>query len=273
LLRSSLRTGKKNQAPNPTNDTPLLDDAGKKCIQQVVGSFLYYARAVNPTTLMASSAIATQQSVPTKNTKKWADQFLDYRWMHPDAVVQYRASDMILNVHSNTSYLFALCAQSRTGGYFFLSSLPVDGDPIKLNGTIHIKCTILKLVAASAAETKLGALFLNAQEAKVLHLTLANLDTHSHRLQFTLTTLPPLALSTIPSNANAPVQWRCDTSGFYMEKCRSTSNFTINLGKKTLVTIPQNTIQWAYVNPRFGTNSFFEWGLPNLDFFLAPTHN
>jgi hypothetical protein len=62
--------GKNNQAPNPTNNSPLLDNAGKKRIQQVVGSFLYYARAVNPTILMALSNIATQQSVPTKNTKR-----------------------------------------------------------------------------------------------------------------------------------------------------------------------------------------------------------
>jgi hypothetical protein len=28
-----------------------------------------------------------------------------------------------------------------------------------------------------------------------------------------------------------------------------------------------------YVNPPFGTNTFLERGLPDLDFFLAPTHN
>jgi hypothetical protein len=28
-----------------------------------------------------------------------------------------------------------------------------------------------------------------------------------------------------------------------------------------------------YVNPQFGTNSFLERGLPDLEFFLAPTHN
>jgi hypothetical protein len=43
-----------------------------------------------------------------------------------------------------------------------MSSLPVNGDPIKLNGAIHITCTILKLVAALAAEAELGALSLNA---------------------------------------------------------------------------------------------------------------
>jgi hypothetical protein len=46
--------GKDNQAPTPANKSPLLDDACKKRIQQVVGSFLYYARAVNPTILMAA---------------------------------------------------------------------------------------------------------------------------------------------------------------------------------------------------------------------------
>jgi hypothetical protein len=96
-------------------------------------------------------------------------------WTHPDAKIHYHASDMILNIHSNASYLSAPGARSRTGGYFFLGSLPVDGDPIKINGAIHITCTILKLVAASAAEAKLGALFLNAQEAKVLCLTLDEL--------------------------------------------------------------------------------------------------
>ena len=37
---------------------------------------------------------------------------------------------------------------------------------------IHITCDILKLVAASAVEVELGALFLNALEAKVLRITL-----------------------------------------------------------------------------------------------------
>ena len=79
---------------------------------------------------------------------------------------------MILNIHSDASYLTAANARSRAGGFFFLGSLPKDGDPIKLNGNIMITCAILKLVAASAAEAELGALFLNAQEAKVVRLIL-----------------------------------------------------------------------------------------------------
>jgi hypothetical protein len=167
--------GKNIQATNPTNNNPLLDNAGKKCIQQVVSSFLYYAWAFDPTILIDLSDIPTQQSAPTKNTKRRVNQFLDYMWMHPDTIIRYCTSDMVLNVHSNVFYLSAPCAQSHAGGYFFLGSLPVDGNPIKLNGAIHIMCMILKLIAASAANAKLGALFLNAQETKVVHLTLAKL--------------------------------------------------------------------------------------------------
>jgi hypothetical protein len=124
---------------------------------------------------MALSDIATQQAAPTENTKKRVDQLLDYMWTHPDAIVRYCASDMILNVHLDASYRSAPRVRSCAGSYFFLGSLPTDSDPIKLNGTIHITCTILKLIAASATESELGALFLNAQEAKALQLTLAKL--------------------------------------------------------------------------------------------------
>jgi hypothetical protein len=50
--------GKDNQATTPSNTSPLLDAAGKKRIQQIVGSFLYYTCTVDPTILMALSAIA-----------------------------------------------------------------------------------------------------------------------------------------------------------------------------------------------------------------------
>jgi hypothetical protein len=59
---------KDNQATTPSDTSPLLDAAGKKHIQQIVCSFLYYARTVNPIILLALSAIATQQSAPTEET-------------------------------------------------------------------------------------------------------------------------------------------------------------------------------------------------------------
>jgi hypothetical protein len=80
--------GKDNQATTPSNTTPLLNAAGKKCIQQIVGIFLYYAHTVNSTILLALAAIAAQQSTPTKETLACVNQFLDYMWTHPDAKIR-----------------------------------------------------------------------------------------------------------------------------------------------------------------------------------------
>jgi len=59
---------------------------------------------------------------------------------------------MILNIHSDASYSAAGKGRSRAGGYFFLGSLSHDGEPIWLNGNIHITCAIVTLVAASATD-------------------------------------------------------------------------------------------------------------------------
>ena len=86
------------------------------------------------------------------------EQLLDYMHTNPDAVIRFRASDMILNLHSDANYLSAACGRSRAGGYFFLGSLPQNGKPIFLNGNIKITFEIIKIVAASAATAELGAL-------------------------------------------------------------------------------------------------------------------
>jgi hypothetical protein len=89
--------------------------------------------------------------------------------------IRYRVSDMILNIHSDASYLSAPKTQSHAGSYFFCGSIPQDTEPIFVNGAIHITCTILKLVAALAAEAELGSLSVNAQKAKVIQLVLEEL--------------------------------------------------------------------------------------------------
>ena len=96
-------------------------------------------------------------------------------WTHPDARIWFRASDMVLNVHSDASYLSAPKARSRAEGYFFLGSLPKANEPITFNGVFYVFRTILKLVASSAAEAELGALFLNAKQAKIIKITLEEL--------------------------------------------------------------------------------------------------
>jgi hypothetical protein len=52
--------GTEAQAPLPPNSSPHLNAKGTKCIQQIVGNILYYARAVDMTVLMALSLIAVE---------------------------------------------------------------------------------------------------------------------------------------------------------------------------------------------------------------------
>ena len=66
--------------------------------------------------------ISTQQSSPTEQTMQKVKQFLDYASTHPDAIVTYYTSDMVLVGHSDASYLSKLKDRSRAGGNFLLSN-------------------------------------------------------------------------------------------------------------------------------------------------------
>jgi hypothetical protein len=140
----------------------LLPNKDKKFIQEVIGTFLYYARCIDSTMLAALGTIATQQANPTQNTMKKVQQFLDYASTHPDAIVTYPASDMVLAEHSNTSYLSKSKARSRAGGHFFMSNNTAKPPN---NGAILTIAQIIKAVMSLAAEAEVGALYINCREA------------------------------------------------------------------------------------------------------------
>jgi hypothetical protein len=56
---------------------------------------------MNLIVLMALSTIASGQAHGTTNTMQKNKQLLDYLVTHLEATVQFQASDMILNIHSN----------------------------------------------------------------------------------------------------------------------------------------------------------------------------
>ena len=58
--------GKQSDDTIPMDDSPLLDEKRKKVVQQVIGTCLYYARAVDCTILPAISSIASQQANATE---------------------------------------------------------------------------------------------------------------------------------------------------------------------------------------------------------------
>ena len=116
-------------------------------VQQVVGSILYYARVVDLTASMSLSTIESEQAKVTGHNIETIEQLLDYMASNPVATVQFCASDMILNIRSDASYLAVRNGRSIMCGHFFRGWMPQDGEAIRLYGTIFTMCTILKLLA------------------------------------------------------------------------------------------------------------------------------
>ncbi len=179
------KNGSEAQSPLPPNSTPKLDEKGIKCIQQIVGSILYCACVINMTVFTALSTIAIEQTKATDTTMGRCMQLLDYLSSNQEAKVRFHASDMIMNIQSDASYLSKKGARSQACGHFFMGWMPKDGEPIKLNGSFHTNLSIMRFVIASAAEAELGALFHNCQTGMIFWQTLADLGhpqpkTHVH---------------------------------------------------------------------------------------------
>ena len=159
--------GKNRQYATEQDTSKLLNPSGIKYVQRTVGSFLYYARAVDNTILPALNEIALYQAKPTSNTIEKIQMLLDYLHTFPNAKIRFHASDMQLHIDSDAAYLVAPKAKSRIAGYYFLSDKATTISP-QINGPIHIECKLLNHVVTSAAEAETAGLFYNAQTA--LHI-------------------------------------------------------------------------------------------------------
>jgi hypothetical protein len=155
------------------DETPNLTAKQYLTIQKVTGSVLYYARAVDPTVLMPLNDIAMEQTKATEKTQAATNQLLDYLATHPDATIRYHASDIILHIHSDASYLSVSNARSRLGGLFFCGDKSPQQD--NLNGSILTVASVIKNVVSSTAESEIGARFHKAQSGAPLRVTLTEL--------------------------------------------------------------------------------------------------
>ena len=87
-----------------------------------------------------------QQAKPTQATMQRVQQFLDYAATKEPAVTTYRASDMVLAIHSDVGYLNEEGARSHAGGHHFLSKNVAAPSN---NGAIYNKASIIKSVMSS----------------------------------------------------------------------------------------------------------------------------
>jgi hypothetical protein len=163
--------GAKTQFVEDKTISPALSDKDVNKLQQLTGTLLYYARAVDPTLIMPINVLASEQSKSTEVTADKVIKLLNYCNTHPETKIRYHASDMILHIHSDASYLSENGAKSRAGGFFYMGS-GTKTDKKLTNGEILIISKVLKHVMSSAAEAEIGAVFINAKEGAVLRTTL-----------------------------------------------------------------------------------------------------
>jgi hypothetical protein len=119
------------------------------------------------------STLASEQSAPTEATMDKCLQFLDYMASQEEAILTYKASTMVLAIHSNASYLSKPKACSRASGHMFMAG---KEEILINNGAVLNISQIIKAVMLSTAEAELAALFINAKAAVSMRQMLKELS-------------------------------------------------------------------------------------------------
>jgi hypothetical protein len=109
------------------------------------------------------NSIGIQQAAKTENTLTEVKKLLHHVEMYPSNGKSYRASNMILAAHSNSSFLSESKARRRVGSHIFVSK----NDPVpRTNGPVLSIVWGIKTVLASALEAELAALLTTAYHRK-----------------------------------------------------------------------------------------------------------
>jgi hypothetical protein len=101
--------------PTRTPPPPLTGEEATY-VQEVEGTLLYYARAVDNTIL---PAIDTEQANPMEKMRATIKLLLDFCATQDKAVLTYKASKTILAVHSECRILQQKEIKEPSGGTFF----------------------------------------------------------------------------------------------------------------------------------------------------------
>jgi hypothetical protein len=125
---------------------------------------------------MALNTIVTQQENETERTAMLVTHMLNYCATFPDAILTYDASDMILRIQSDASYISNPKAKSRGKGYFYLSNNTDSPTDAQHNRPIYCFCQVLKNALSSAAEAEMSAMFENVMQGIIIRTILAHLN-------------------------------------------------------------------------------------------------
>ena len=100
-----LNYGATNQLENTLDTSSLIPEERKFGIQKIVGNFLYYANTVDCNMLPSINSIAKKQAHTTHHYEAAITHYLDYSATNTTTVVQFKASDTVIHIDSDASYL------------------------------------------------------------------------------------------------------------------------------------------------------------------------
>jgi hypothetical protein len=110
----------------PYPDSSEVLNANRKCcMQEIVGSLLYYAWAVDNKLLVGLSAIFACQANATVTTEQAVNLLLNYVATYPNDGIVYCVSNMILCAHADAGFLNKTNSRSRAGAHIYL----LEDDP------------------------------------------------------------------------------------------------------------------------------------------------
>jgi hypothetical protein len=148
-----------------SDDTAPLSAKDITTLQAIVGGFLYYTRAVDPTMFHETNYIASMQANATERVRDQAIRLLQYAAAYPNNAVVYRKSKMHVILQTDASYLSRSKSRSVAGGIGYFGDAD---DPASENGMVLAISSIINVVVSSAGEAEYGAAFIIAQ--LVVHL-------------------------------------------------------------------------------------------------------
>ena len=197
--------GSRKRQMTHRDTSPLLTAKEKLHLQRIMGKFLYYARVTDETIGHGLNHLSTK-SEESEKTLIVHQHFFEYCHWNPDAVKLYKASNIIIFVDSDASYLIAPGSKSCASGFFYLG----NKDESIINGLILYLTTTTKNFMASAAKAEIAALFLNARLAIPLHIALVKMGhpQPATRIKTNNNTADGFINGTINQNKTKRKQWK-----------------------------------------------------------------
>ena len=92
-----------SQLTTPINSSPPLSAPNKTCLQEIVGSLLYFSRCIDSTNLATLGSIGTNKAYGTERVSAMAAYLLNFCANNRNPKVRYYASDMQLCGHTDAS--------------------------------------------------------------------------------------------------------------------------------------------------------------------------